>query len=159
MPLANIRHATTTVAIIEGDQVQQADDLTTEDHKKILIVKGGNTQKLVTRILEEFSTRLDRAGNKFRISRTWRGLAQTDPYGAPSRISGPEMEAFLTEWFCFVELIHSAPPQSFNSPPLRNSGQQQHLRILDKLPAFVTALIAQSRFVNQDLVSMFEVIE
>jgi hypothetical protein len=158
MQLANIRHATTTVAIIEGDQVKQADELTTEDNKKLVIVKGGHTQKLVNRILEEFSTRLDRAGNKFRMSRQWRGLAQTDPYGAPARISGPEMEAFLSEWFCFVELVHSAPPQSFTSLPLRNSGQQQYLRILDKLPPFVTALIAQSRFVNQDLVSMFDVI-
>jgi hypothetical protein len=159
MPLVNIRHATTTVAIVEGDQVNQADELTTEDGRKLLTIKGGNSQLLINRIMKEFSQRLDRAGNKFQISRKFRGLSMTDPYGAPTRVTGPDLEFFLTQWFLFVELIHSAPPQSFNSPPL-NSGQQQYLKVLDKhkLPAFVTALVAQSRFVNQELVSLFEVI-
>jgi hypothetical protein len=160
MPIAKIRNATTTVAIIEHpEQVKNADDLTTEDGRTLLIVKGGNSQLLVNRILKEFSQRLDRAGNKFQMSRKWRGLSMTDPYGAPTRVTGPDLEFFLTHSFVFVELVHSAPPQSSTSPPIRNSGQQQYLKVLDKLPAFVTALVAQSRFVNRDLVSMFEVIE
>jgi hypothetical protein len=146
-------------ALIESEQVKRADDLIMEDGRKLLILRGGNSQLLTNRILTEFSQRLDRAGNKFRISRAWRGLSQTDPYGAPSRISGPEMEAFLSEWFCFVELVQSAPPQSLNSPPLKNSGQQQYLKILDRLPPFVIALISQSRFVTNQLVSLFEVID
>jgi hypothetical protein len=156
MPEATVRHATTTVHLIEGEEVKQADALTIGT-RKLLTVKGGNTQALVTRTLTEFSQRRDRAGNKFQMSRKWRGLAQTDPYGAPARVTGPELEAFLSEWFVFVELVHSAPPQAFNSPPLVG-GQHQYLRILDRLPPCVTALVAQSRFVNQDLVSMFEVI-
>jgi hypothetical protein len=105
----------------------------------------------------EFSVRKDRAGNRFKMSRKWRGLSMTDPYGAPTRVTGPDLEFFLREWFLFVELVHSAPPQTFNSPPLVG-GQQQYLRVLDKLPAFVTALVNQSRFVTQELVSMFEVV-
>jgi hypothetical protein len=157
MPEAKIRYATTTFHIIEGEQVKEADTLTIES-KKILIVKGGNSQHLVTRILTEFSQRLDRAGKPFTMSRKWRGLAQTDPYGAPSRISGPELETFLSEWFVFCELVHSAPPQAFNSAPLL-SGEQKYLKILDKLPSFTAALVSQSRFVTQDLVSMFQVID
>jgi hypothetical protein len=157
MPEAQIRYATTTFHIIEGEQVKEADSLTI-DNKKILIVKGGNSQHLVTRILTEFSQRLDRAGKPFAMSRKWGGLSQTDPYGAPSRITGPELENFLSEWCVFCDLVHSAPPQAFNSALLL-SGQQQYLKILDKLPPFTAALISQSRFVNQDLVSMFEVIE
>jgi hypothetical protein len=158
MSEAVVRHATTTVHIIEGDQVKEADTLTI-GNRKLLTVKGGNSQKLVDAIFKEFSCRKDRAGKKFKISRSWRGLSQTDPYGAPSRISGPEMETFLSEWFCFCELVHSAPPRSFNSPPLTNSGQQQYLKILDRLPPFVIALVAQSRFVTNQLVSLFEVID
>jgi hypothetical protein len=158
MPVANIRHATTTIAIIEGKQVQEIDDLTTEDGRKFLTVKGGNSQVMVNKVLTEFSQRLDRAGKPFTMSRKWRGLSQTDPYGAPSRISGPELEAFLSEWFVFCEFVHSAPPQAFNSAPLL-SGQQQYLKILDKLPSFTAALVSQSRFVNNELVSMFQVID
>lgn len=156
MSEAQIREATTTLHIIEGEQIKEADTLTI-GNRRLLTVKGGNSQHLVARILTEFSQRLDRAGKPFTMSRKWRGLAQTDPYGAPSRISGPELEAFLSEWFVFCEPVHSAPPQAFNSAPLL-SGQQRYLKILDKLPAFTAALISQSRFVNQDLVSIFEVI-
>jgi hypothetical protein len=158
MPLANIRQATTTFAIIEDpEQVRNADDLTTKDGRKLLTVKGGNTQRLVTRILTEFSQRPDRAGKKFQMSRRWRGLSHTDPYGAPSRVTGPDLEFFLTEWFLFMELVHNAPPRTPTSPPLVG-GQQEYLKVLEKLPPFVTALVNQSRFVNDSLVSMFEVI-
>lgn len=45
---AVVRTATTTLSIIEGEeQLKQVDDLTVGT-KKLLIVKGGNTQKLVT---------------------------------------------------------------------------------------------------------------
>jgi len=158
MSEAIVRNATSTFSLIEGDQVKQTDTLTI-GNRKLLTVKGGNTQRLVNRIFTEFSQRTDRARKKFQMSRKWRGLSQTDPYGAPSRISGPEMEAYLSEYFVFVELVHSAPPQSFNSPPIKNTGQQEYLKILDKLPAFVTALISQSRFVTQDLVNLFTVID
>jgi hypothetical protein len=158
MTLAKIRNATTTVAIIEDpEQIRNADSLTVEDGRKLLLVKGGQSQRLINRILTEFSVRKDRAGNRFKMSRKWRGLSMTDPYGAPTRVTGPDLEFFLREWFLFVELVHSAPPQTFNSPPLVG-GQQQYLRVLDKLPAFVTALVNQSRFVTQELVSMFEVV-
>ena len=157
MPEAQVRQATTTVHIIEGHQLKEADTLTI-GNKELLTVKGGNSQHLVTRVLTEFSRRLDRAGKPFTMSRKWRGLAQTDPYGAPSRISGPELEAFLAQWFVFCELVHSAPPQAFNSAPLL-SGQQQYLKILYKLPSFTAALVSQSRFVTNELVQLFQVID
>jgi hypothetical protein len=158
MKIANIRHATTTIAIIaDPEQVRNADDLTVEDGRQLLTVKGGNTQHMIDRVLTEFSQRPDRAGNKFCMSRSWRGLAMTDPYGAPAKVTGPDLEFFLSKWFVFVELVHSAPPRTPASPPLVG-GQQQYLKVLDKLPPFVTALVNQSRFVNQDLVSLFEVI-
>jgi hypothetical protein len=159
MTLAKIRQATTTVHIIEDpEQVRNADSLVTEDGRKLLIVKGGQTQLMINRILTEFSQRLDRAGNKFCMSRSWRGLSMTDPYGAPFRVSGPDLEFFLTKWFLFVELVHSAPPQTYNSPPLVG-GQQQYLKVLPRLPAFVTALVNQSRFTNSDLVNLFQIID
>ena len=159
MPLANIRQATTTFSLIaDPEQVRNADNLTTEDGRKLLTVKGGTSQRLIGRVLTEFSQRLDRAGNKFQMSRKWRGLSMTDPYGTPCRVSGPDLEFFLTEWFLFVELVHSAPPRTPTSPPLVG-GQQQYLKVLDRLPPFVTALVNQSRFVTQELVSMFDVID
>ena len=39
------------------------------------------------------------------------------------------------------------------------AGNQQYLKLLDKLPQFVNALISQSRFVTIDLVKLFEVID
>jgi hypothetical protein len=99
--LAIVREATTTLKIISGEQVKRVDDLILEDGRKILTVKGGNTQHLVNTIFNEFSRRLDRAGNRLQISRKWRWLTETDPYGAASWLSGPSLEAFLSEWFEF----------------------------------------------------------
>jgi hypothetical protein len=159
MPLANIRHATTTFSIVEHpDQVKDADNLTTEDGRKLLIVKGGNSAKLVKRVLKEASVRLDRSGHPFTMSRSLRGLCHRDPYNVSVRISATQLEEYyLNEWFCYVELVHSAPPRSFNSPPLLNAGQQQYLRILDKLPSYTAALLSQSRFLTLELVNLFEV--
>jgi hypothetical protein len=159
MTLAKIKNATTTVAIIEDpEQIRNVNDLVTEDGRKLLTVKGGQTQLMINRILTEFSQRLDRAGNKFCMSRSWRGLAMTDPYGAPARVTGPDLEFFLTKWFLFVELVHSAPPRTPTSPPLVG-GQQQYLRVLDKLPPFVTALVNQSRFATTELIQLFQIID
>jgi hypothetical protein len=159
MPVANIRHATTTFSIIEGPQVEQINDLTTEDGRKFLVVKGGNSQKLVETVLKEMSTRLDRSGHPFTISRSKRGACHRDPYGLQVRIPAPQLEEFyLNEWFCYLEIVHSAPPQSFNSPPLQ-SGEQKYFRVLDKLPSFTAALLNQSRFLSQELVNLFEVTE
>lgn len=158
MSLAVVRNATTTVAIIEGDQVKQADDLILEDGRKILIVKGGNSQKLVARVLQEFSQHVDRAGKPFTMSRSERGICHTDPYGLPVRISGKDLEEYyLNKWFCYVELVHSVPARSGNSPVLTGPNYQ-YLLILDKLPAFTVGLLSQSRFVTRELVSLFEVI-
>jgi hypothetical protein len=159
MPEANVRNATTTIHIIEGEQVKEADTLTI-GNRKLLIVKGGNSQLLVARVLREFSTRPDRSGHPFTMSRSLRGLCHRDPYNVSVRISATQLEEYyLNEWYVYCELVHSAPPQSCNSPPLKNSGQQQYLKILDKLPSFTAALVAQSRFVNQDLANLFQVID
>jgi hypothetical protein len=159
MPVAKIREASTTISVIEDpEQVKNVDNLTTEDRRKILIVKSGNTALMVARVLTEFSQRLDRAGNKFKMHRGWRSLSQTSPYGEPVRISAAQMEEFLTEWFLLVEHVHSAPPQTVFNVPLKNAGPQSYFKILDRLPPFVPALIGQQRFVTQSLVSMFEVI-
>lgn len=154
--LAIVRQATTTLRIISGEQVKRVDDLILENGRKILVVKGGNTQKLVNRIFTEFSTRLDRAHNKFQISRSWRSLAHTDPYGAPSRLSGPDLESYLSEWFCFCEQVHSPAPRTHNSPPYQPN--ESYLKILDRLPPYVIATISQSRFLTNGLVSLFQVI-
>jgi hypothetical protein len=157
MAEAVVRIATTTLAIIEGEeQLKQVDDLTIRT-KKILVVKGGNTQKLVNKIFTEFSTRLDRAGNRFKISQKWRSLSETDPYGAPSRLSGPSLEAYLSEWFVFCEQVHSAAPRYAGSPAYRPN--ESYLKILDRLPPYVVATISQSRFLTNQLVSLFQVIE
>lgn len=154
---AVVRTATTTLSIIEGEeQLKQVDDLTVGT-KKLLIVKGGNTQKLVNRIFTEFSVRSDRAGKKFQISQGWRSLAHTDPYGAPSRLSGPDLEAYLSEWFVFCEEVHSPAPRTASSPPYRPN--ESYLKILDRLPPYVIATISQSRFLTNQLVSLYEVIE
>lgn len=155
---AIVRTATTTLSLIEGQQVHQADDIAING-KPLLIVKGGQSQKLVERVFTEFSKRLDRAGKPFTLSRKLRCICHTDPYGLPVRIPGHQLEAFyLDEWFQYCELVHSAPPQASNSPPLM-AGNQQYLKLLDKLPQFVNALISQSRFVTIDLVKLFEVID
>ena len=52
MQEAIVRTATTTLSLIEGEQVNQPDDLTVNG-KPILIVKGGNTQHLVNTIYKE----------------------------------------------------------------------------------------------------------
>jgi hypothetical protein len=155
--LAIVRHATTTLSIISGEQAKRADDLILEDGRKILIVKGGNTQKLVNRIFTEFSTRLDKAHKKFQISRRWRGLSHTDPYGAPSRLSGPDLEGYLSEWFCFCEEVHSPAPRTGKSEPYQPN--ESYFKLLDRLPPFVIALISQSRFLTNQLVSLYEVID
>jgi hypothetical protein len=152
---AVIRRATTTFHLIEGEQVKQADELTI-DGKAVLIVKGGNTQQLVNRIWMEFSRRKDRAGKPFTLSRKLRGLMHTDPYGLPVRIPAPAMEAYLSEWFSFVELVHSAPPQTVNSPVQSND---QYLRLVDAPPSFTVALISQSRFVTKELLDLFQFID
>ena len=156
--LAVVRNATTTFSLIENEQVTRADDLIMEDGREILIVRGGNTQSLVNRIFTKFSQKLDRAGKRFRISNSFRGLSHTDPYGSPSRISGPELESYLSEWFAFFEHVHSAPPRTATS--VQTIGPNpSYLKLLDKLPVFVVALISQSRFVTNQLVSLFEVID
>jgi hypothetical protein len=155
--LAIVRQATTTLSIISGEQVKRADDLVLKDGRKILVVKGGNIQHLVNAIFNEFSKRLDRAGNRFQISRKWRWLSETDPYGAASRLSGPSMEAFLSEWFVFCEQVHSPAPRTHNSPPYQPN--ESYLKILDRLPPYVIATISQSRFLTKQLVSLFQVIE
>jgi len=159
MSLAVVRHATTTVAIIEGEQVKEADDLIMEDGRKILTVKGGNSQRLVARVLTEFSQHVDRAGKPFVMSRSERGICHTDPYGLPVKISGKDLEEhYLNKWFCYVELVHSVPPRAGNVP-VPTGANNQYLLILDKLPAFTVALLAQSRFVTRELISLFEVID
>ena len=153
---AVIRQATTTFRLVEGEQVKRVDELTI-DGKPILIVKGGNTQHLVNRIWTEFSKRTDRAGKPFTLSRKLRGLMHTDPYGLPVRIPASAVEAYLSEFFSFVELVHSAPPQTINSPVV--TGNQQYLRLLDKPPSFTVALISQSRFVTPELLELFQFID
>ena len=157
MSEAVVRTATTTLSIIEGEeQLKQVDDLTIET-KKLLIVKRGNTQKLVNRIFTEFSNRVDRAGNKFKISRQWRSLSETDPYGAASRLSGPSLESYLSEWFVFCEEVHSPAPRTHNSPPYRPN--ESYLKILDRIPPYVIATISQSRFLTNGLVSLFQIVD
>jgi hypothetical protein len=157
MSEANVRVATTTLSIIEGPQVALADELTVNS-KKLLIVKGGNSQQLVARVLTEFSKRLDRAGKPFTMSMKWRGLCHTDPYNIPVRISGPQLdEYYLSIWYQYCELVHSAPPQTATS---RTSGPNpQYLKLLDKIPAHTLALLSQSRFVTRELIDMFQIIE
>lgn len=155
MSEALIRQATTTFRLIEGEQVKRAEELTI-DGKPVLIVRGGNTQQLVNRIWTEFSKRTDRAGKPFTLSRKLRGLMHTDPYGLPVRIPAPAVEAYLSEWFSFVELVHSAPPQTVNSPVQSNN---QYLRLVDAPPSFTVALISQSRFVTNELLDLFQFID
>lgn len=152
---ANVRVFTTTLTIISGDQLENADSLTVGG-KKLLICKGGDAKALVKRVFTEFSQRLDRAGNKFQVSKAWRGLSHTDPYGASARITGLELEAYLTEWFVLCECVRSPAPRMLNSPPIKPN--EYYLKILDRLPAFVGALISQSRFLDRSLVELFEVI-
>jgi hypothetical protein len=158
MPEAIVRNATTTFHLIEGDQVKQADTLTI-GNRKLLTVKGGRSEELVKRVFTEFSNKLDRSGKPFSMSMSQRGICHHDPYGLVVRISSYDLEhLYLNEWFCYCELVHSAPPQTFNSPP-SIGGQQQHLRMLDKLPPFVTALICQSRFITRELIDLFPAVD
>jgi hypothetical protein len=158
MPEAIIRNATTTFSLIEGEQVKLADTLTIGS-RKLLTVKGGNSQTLVNRVFTEFSQRVDRAGKPFTMSMKLRGICHHDPYGMVVRISSHDLEHFyLNEWFCYCELVHSAPPQTAFAP-LLTAADCQYLKILDKLPPFVNALISQSRFVTKELVDLFQVIE
>jgi hypothetical protein len=157
MSEAVIRQATTTFHLIEGEQVKRAEELTI-DGKPVLIVKGGNTQQLVNKIWTEFSKKMDRAGKPFTLSRRLRGIMHTDPYGLAMRIPAPQLEAYLSEWFSFVELVHSAPPRTVNSPIL-SGADNQYLRLLDSPPSFTVALISQSRFATNELLALFQFID
>jgi len=63
------------------------------------------------------------------------------------------MEEYLDSFFQYVEVVHSAPPRTFNSPKI-TGGNQFYLRLLDKLPVFVNALLAQGRFVQSEMLTM-----
>jgi hypothetical protein len=157
MPEAIVRTATTTFSSIEGEQLENLDDLTVNG-KPILPVKSWSSQKLVARVFKEYSNRLDKAGKPFKLSRALRSLMHTDPYGHSVRINGPQMEEYLDSFVQYVEVVHSAPPQSPHSGKL-TGGNQQYLRLLDKLPAFVNALLAQGRFVQPEMLIGMEFID
>jgi hypothetical protein len=157
MPEAIVRTATTTFSLIEGDQLQNLEDLTVNG-KPILPVKGWSSQKLVARVFKECSNRLDKAGKPFKLSRSRKSITHTDPYGHSVKVTGPQMEEYLDSFFQYVEVVHSTPPQSPNSLKL-TGGNQQYLRLLDKLPAFVNALLAQGRFVQPEMLTGMEFID
>jgi hypothetical protein len=151
---ATVRNATSTFSIIEGAQLQHIDELTV-NHKPLLIVKGGSSQTLVAKVFKEYSRRRDKAGNPFRLSRSLRSIMHTDPYGHPEKLSGPLMEQYLDEFFQYAELVHSTPP---NAAPV-TGGNQKYLRLLDRLPAHVNALLAQGRFVQPEMLTEMEFID
>jgi len=152
MAEALVRQATTTFALIEGPQLENLDDMTVHG-KPILQVRGGSSQKMVARVYKEFSNQVDKAGRPFRLSSKLRSIIDTDPYGHPRKICGPLMEEYLDSFFQYVEVVHSAPPRTFNSPKI-TGGNQFYLRLLDKLPVFVNALLAQGRFVQSEMLTM-----
>jgi hypothetical protein len=94
MPEATVRNATTTFSLIEGDQLQNLDDLTV-NNKPILVVRGDSSQKLVATVFKEYSNRVDKAGKAFKLSRSLRSIMHTDPYGHCVKITGPQMEKYL----------------------------------------------------------------
>jgi hypothetical protein len=151
MSEAIVRSATSSFQLIEGSQLQNLDDLTVNG-KPILIVKGGSSQKLVAKVFREYSKQRDKAGKPFKLSRALRSIMHTDPYRHCVKISGPQMEEYLDSFFVYAELVHSTPPQSFNAAPV-TGGSQQYLRLLDKLPAHVNALLAQGRFVQPEMLT------
>jgi hypothetical protein len=157
MPEAIVRNATTTFHLIEGSQLDDLDNLTV-NQKPILIVRGGSSQLLVGRVFREFSHRLDKAGQPFRLSRKLKSIVHTDPYGHPVKVSGPQMEEYLDSFFQYVELVHTAPPRTIGSPPI-TGGNQKYLRLLEKLPQFVGALLAQGRFLQPEMLTEMEFID
>jgi hypothetical protein len=157
MAEATVRNATTTFRIIEGAQLQNLDDLMVNG-KPILIVKGGSSQKLVAKVFKEYSKRRDKAGKPFKLSRALRSIMHTDPYRHCVKVTGTQMEDYLDSFFQYVELVHSAPPQGFGAAPL-TGGNQQYLRLLDKLPAHVNALLGQGRFVEPEMLTGMEFVD
>jgi hypothetical protein len=157
MPEATVRHATTTFQLIDASQLENLDDLTV-NNKPILIVKGGNSQRMVARIFKEYSNRLDKAGKPFRLSRALKSIVHHDPFGHTVKITAPAMEEYLDSFFQYAELVHSAPPRTLRDPAMPG-GNQQYLRLLDKLPAHVNALLAQGRFVQPEMLTGMEFID
>lgn len=157
MSEAIVRSASSTFQLIEGAQLQNLDDLTVNG-KPILIVKGGSSQKLVAKVFREYSKQRDKAGKPFKLSRALRSIMHTDPYRHCVKITGSQMEEYLNTFFQYAELIHSTPPQTFNAAPV-TGGNQQYLRLLDKLPAHVNALLAQGRFVQPEMLTGMEFVD
>jgi hypothetical protein len=157
MSEAVVRNATTTIHLVEGPQLDDLDNLTVNG-KPILVATGGSSQTLVGRVFREFSHRLDKAGQPFRLSRKLKSIVHTDPFGHSVKITGPQMEEYLDSFFQYVELVHSAPPRTLGSPPI-NGGNQKHLRLLEKLPPFVVALLGQGRFVQPEMLTEMEFID
>ena len=149
---AKVRQATTTFALIED--LTHLEDLCVNG-KPILTVKGGSAQELVARVFKEFSVKLDKAGKPFQLSSEHRGIMHTSPYNQSEKITGVRMAEYLTDFFQFVELVHSAPPQTFDSPPLRG-GNFQYLKLLTDLPPHVSALLAQGRFLDSEMLAPFK---
>lgn len=122
-------------AITNKEQVEAAkyENLTVGD-KPVLIARGGDTAQTCGIIYREFSRREDRTGNRFRFSKSKRGIVEVDPvWGNDVKVTPTKMETYIKEWFCLVELV-----------PTRALGEV--LILVDELPKMATALWQQSRY-------------
>jgi hypothetical protein len=112
--------------------------------KPVLIVKGGDTEQIAAIVYLRLNREKDSAGNRFVFSLKCRGLAHTDPiWGQRKKMSGPEFESYLADYFVFAEKVANA-----NGPALI---------LTERLPKFFSALMNQPRYTSKH-VELFEMV-
>jgi len=124
-------------AISDPSQVAAAEegDLKIGD-RKVLVVEGGCTASVTGEVYLAFARNLDSQGKPFVFSLRFKGLGHEDPvWRRPKKVSGPEFEQYLANWFCFAEKVTNADGPA--------------LILTDKLPKFFAALMMQGRYAAQ----------
>jgi hypothetical protein len=125
------------VSIVDRGQVQAAKDgLLTVGGLKILIVRGGDTNQTVGMVYREFMNRTDQTDERFRFSRSKRGLVEQDPiWGQTVRVTPTAMENYVKKWFILGELLYTAVGEV--------------IIIVTELPKMSVNLWQQNRYIGQ----------
>jgi hypothetical protein len=145
---ATVTHLRQEIRVISDKEEVQAglDGHLTLDQQKILCVRGGSTPALIGQIYSEFARHLDHDGKPFYFSRKFRGMVHSDPlWKSIKKVDGQALAAYLLEWFVPVTKITN------------NDGDA--LVIVNELPVFFTALVLQSRNINQQISQLLDWID
>jgi hypothetical protein len=113
--------------------------------KKLLIVRGSNTEQTVCQVYLEFSRRTDNTGHQFQFSKSKRGITEHDRiWNQIVRVTPKAMEDYVKSWFALGELLHTAVGEV--------------IILVSELPKMSVNLWVQGRYVAQHA-ALFEFVD